>query len=221
MSQSSEDLEANYARAGYHARQEWGARPALLLIDFAEAYFAQNSPLYGGEGCATARDAAAGLLAQARAAGVPIVHTEVRFMPGGADGGVFFRKVPALGVFEAGNPLGRPVEPLTPAPGEIVVTKQYPSAFFGTSLAATLTALGVDTLILTGLTTSGCVRATCVDAMSHGFITLVAEEACGDRAAEPHDANIFDMSAKYADVIQVAEAAAYLIKTAQTDGDRE
>ncbi|MEM9048843.1 MAG: isochorismatase family protein [Pseudomonadota bacterium] len=216
-----EELDRNYARAGYHAQQVWGSTPALLLIDFAEAYFAQNSPLYGGEGCVRARDAAAGLLGEARRLGIPIVHTEVRFMPGGADGGVFYRKVPALSVFEAGNPLGRPVEALTPAAGEIVVTKQYPSAFFGTSLAATLTALGVDTLILTGLTTSGCVRASCIDAMSHGFITLVVEEACGDRAPEPHQANIFDMSAKYADVIPVAEAAAYLTKTAQTNGDRE
>jgi len=94
-----------------------------------------------------------------------------------------------------------------------VITKQYPSAFFGTSLAATLTAMRVDCVLLTGLTTSGCVRATCVDAMSHGFVTLVVADACGDRAEAPHQANLFDMSAKYADLLSTSEAAAYLTTT--------
>lgn len=210
----SESLDDNYARAGYHARQVWGRKPALVLVDFASAYFVENSPLYGGEGCARAREHAIRLLAEARARGLPVIHTEVRYTPGGVDGGVFFRKTPPLKVFERGSPLGDPVEGLEPLATEIVVTKQYPSAFFGTSLAATLTALGVDTILLTGLSTSGCVRASCVDAMSHGFITLVVEDACGDRAPAVHDANIFDMSAKYADVISSEEAIAWLDKIA-------
>ena len=93
---------------------------------------------------------------------------------------------------------------------EIVVSKQYPSAFFGTSLAASLTSLGVDTVLLTGLSTSGCVRATCVDTMSSGFIPIVVRDACGDRHPSPHEANLFDMDAKYADVVGEADAMTYL-----------
>lgn len=213
----TETLDQNYARAGYHARQSWGRRPALLLVDFAQAYFDQASPLFGGEGCAAARDHARTLVDAARAHGVPVIWTEVRYTPGGADGGVFFRKAPPLVCFEAGNPLGDLAQGLDRRPDEIMVTKQYPSAFFGTSLAATLTAMRVDTLLLTGLTTSGCVRATCVDAMSHGFITLVVSDACGDRAAGPHEANLFDMSAKYADLVSTTEAITYLATTQNQD----
>jgi maleamate amidohydrolase len=99
---------------------------------------------------------------------------------------------------------------LEPDNGDLIVSKQYASAFFGTSLSSTLTALGVDSVILTGLTTSGCVRATCVDAMQHGFRTLVVDEACGDRHPDPHRANLFDMNAKYADVVSEKETLAYL-----------
>ena len=113
----------------------------------------------------------------------------------------FFRKVPALEVFVAGNPLGEWSAGLEPAADELVISKQYASAFFGTSLAATLTASGVDTLIITGVTTSGCIRATCIDAVSHGFIPIVVEDACGDRHEAPHTANLFDMNAKYGDVV--------------------
>ena len=99
---------------------------------------------------------------------------------------------------------------LSPRNNEIIVSKQYPSAFFGTSLAATLYTLGCDTTLITGLTTSGCVRATCLDACCHGFIPIVVEEACGDRHEAPHKANLFDMNAKYADVVHEAEALTYL-----------
>jgi len=96
-----------------------------------------------------------------------------------------------------------------PREDEIVISKQYPSAFFGTSLASTLTAMGIDNVVLTGLTTSGCVRASCVDAMSHGFTTSVVREACGDRHPAPHEANLFDMNAKYADVVSEDEIIAF------------
>lgn len=205
-----EDLDENYARAGYHARQQWGRRPALLLVDFARAYFEPSSPLFGGEGCAVARDNAARLLSTARQNNVPVIFTEVRYMPGGSDGGAFFRKAPPLKVFERGNPLGDIVEGLERRESEVLITKQYPSAFFGTSLASTLTAMQIDTVLLCGLTTSGCVRASCVDSMSHGFVTLVVSDAVGDRAEGPHRANLFDMSAKYADLLSTKEAAEYL-----------
>ena len=215
---SNETLDQNYARAGYHARQQWGKRPALILIDFARAYFEPESPLYGAEGCASALESARRLLKAARESGVPVIFTEVKYLPGGVDGGVFYRKTPPLACFEDGNPLQTLAEGLDVRDGEILITKQYPSAFFATSLAATLTAMGVDTAVLTGVTTSGCVRASCIDAMSHGFITLVVEEAVGDRDPRPHEANLFDMSAKYADVIAENEAMAYFAEagTAKT-----
>ena len=204
----SETLDANYARAGYHHKLEPGRKPALLMIDFAQAYFEPSSPLYAGVEAALA--SALRVRAAARAAGVPVILTQVVVTPGGFDGGIFRRKAPVTACFERGNPLGGFPAGLTPEPDELLVTKQYPSAFFGTSLASTLTAAGIDTLLLTGLTTSGCVRASCVDSMSHGFITTVVREACGDRHPDPHEANLFDMNAKYADVVSEAEISAHL-----------
>jgi maleamate amidohydrolase len=204
----AEGLDANYARAGYHHRLGFGERPALILVDFVQAYFEPSSPLYAGVDDALA--SALRVLAAARVARVPVIFTNVVYHPGGADGGIFYRKVPALKSFERGNPLGAWPQGLRPAAGELVVSKQYPSAFFGTSLAATLASQRVDSLIITGLTTSGCVRATCVDACSSGFVPIVVREACGDRAEGPHEANLFDMSAKYADVVGEVETVDYL-----------
>ncbi len=205
----SESLDQNYARAGYHAKQSRGSRPALILIDFAKAYFDPASPLFGGEGCQTALDNAARLVPAARKAGIPVIFTEVKYQPGGRDGGAFYAKVPALSCFDAGAETQELAPPLTVEADDIVITKQYPSGFFGTSLAATLQWLKVDTLLLTGVTTSGCVRATCIDSISHGFVTLVVEDAVGDRAEGPHQANLFDMSAKYADLIGTDDAITY------------
>jgi maleamate amidohydrolase len=205
-----EDLAANYARAGFHSRIGFGRRPALILIDFVMAYYTPGSPLFAGEGVQTALDSALRVLEVARRAGVPRIFTNVVVLPGGFDGGIFYRKAPATKAFEAGSPLGAWPPGLLPQPGELVISKQYPSAFFGTSLASTLTANGIDSLILTGITTSGCVRATCVDTMSFGFIPIVVREGVGDRAEGPHEANLFDMNAKYADVLPEAEVIAYL-----------
>ncbi|MCM2293881.1 isochorismatase family protein [Allorhizobium sp. BGMRC 0089] len=201
------DLAANYAGV-YENRIGFGQKPALLLIDFVQAYFAPDSPLYAGVEAALA--SALRIRALAREKGVPVILTGVLLHPSGLDGGRFFQKAKPLACFTAGNPLGGWPEGLHPFADEFVVTKQYPSAFFGTSLAPLLTSLGVDTVILTGLTTSGCVRASCVDAMSHGFIPTVVRDACGDRHAAPHEANLFDMNAKYADVVSEADILAYL-----------
>jgi maleamate amidohydrolase len=203
----AEDLDQNYAKAGYHQGLGFGERPALILVDFVQAYFELASPLYAGVEATLA--AALRVLAAARAAGAMRVMTNVRYRKGGADGGVFTRKVRALRAFEEGNPLGAWPQGLEPQDDEIIISKQYPSAFFGTSLAATLTAAKVDTLVITGLTTSGCVRATCVDAMSCGFVPIIVREAVGDRAPQPHEANLFDMSAKYGDVVSEDAAIAY------------
>jgi maleamate amidohydrolase len=146
-------------------------------------------------------------LRTAVAGAVPVVHTRVQYTPNLADGGLFVRKVPGLATLaEGAGPLGAFVEALTPRSDEVVIVKQYASAFFGTSLAATLTAGGVDTVVVAGVSTSGCVRASGTDAMQHGFRPMVVPEACGDRTAAIHDANIADLGAKYADIVTLAEA---------------
>jgi len=202
------ELDDDYKAAGFSKRLGFGERPALVVIDFCHAYLDEDSPLYAG--VEDARASSVRLLEAGRAAGIPIVHTRVEFQPDGADGGVFFRKVDALKCFIKGNPLAEPGPGLAPLDGEVIITKQYASAFFGTSLASTLTSLGVDTLIHAGVSTSGCVRATALDACQHGFVPIVVREAVGDRDQSVHDANLFDLDAKYADVVSEAETLAYL-----------
>jgi nicotinamidase-related amidase len=145
-------------------------------------------------------------LEAARASAIPIVFTNVVYQPGGKDGGLFYRKVPALRLFQSGSPLGAFPPGLEPREDETVVSKQYASAFFGTSLASTLHAQGVDTVLITGFSTSGCVRASALDALQHGFIPFVVRDACGDRHPGPHEANLFDLQAKYAEVVSEQEA---------------
>jgi maleamate amidohydrolase len=203
----TDDLLANYQRA-YSNKAGFGKSPALVLIDFAHAYFDKDCDLYAG-----VEDALASALrvrAVAREVGVPVILTEVSYQKGGMNGGRFFEKAKPLKAFVKGEKTAGFADGLVPFDDELVITKQYPSAFFGTSLASTLTAAGIDSVILTGLTTSGCVRASCVDSMSHGFTTSVVREACGDRHAAPHEANLFDMNAKYADVVSEDEIIAHL-----------
>lgn len=205
---SDDDLHADYEQAGFGRRLEPGRRPALVLIDFVRAYFEPSAELYmGTDDCLKH---AAEVLATAREVGIPIVHTRVAYSASGADGGVFFRKVGALRHFVGDTPLGAIMPEVAPRDGEVVVVKQYASAFFGTSLAATLTAAQVDTVIITGVSTSGCVRATGVDAIQHGFVPLVVRDAVGDRDPRPHEANLFDLQAKYAEVLPAADVQAYL-----------
>jgi maleamate amidohydrolase len=194
----------------------WGRQPGLLLIDMMRAYFTAGSPFDLGSDAAVTGCAA--LLAAARDAGVPVLHTRVSYLPGATDGGLFVRKVAALRLLAQDAPggLGELVPELAPRPGEVVVVKQYASAFFGTSLAATLTAAGIDTLIIAGVSTSGCVRASATDAMQHGFRPIVVAQACGDRTAAIHDANIADLAAKYADIATIDDAVAGLSEARQS-----
>lgn len=207
MAKDEGDLGENY-KGAFDGHLPFGKKPALLIVDFVIAYLDPASPLYAGVEDALASNER--LLAAARKAGIPVLFTNVEYTPGGADGGVFYRKVPALKLFERGSPMGAFPASLQPQDGELVITKQYASSFFGTTLAATLTAMGVDTLLITGLSTSGCVRATALDACQHGFLPFVVREACGDRHPGPHDANLFDLQAKYAEVISETEAIAHI-----------
>lgn len=207
MAGGARDLAGNYAGA-FDGSLPFGKSPALVIVDMVRAYFDPQSPLYlGGEDVLASNRR---LLAAARAAGVPVVFTNVEYVPGGADGGVFYRKVPALSVFQQGSPLGEFLPDLAPQAGEVVITKRYASAFFATHLASTLTALGVDTVLITGVSTSGCVRATALDACQSGFLPFVVRQACGDRHPAPHESNLFDLQAKYAEVIDEDAAIAHL-----------
>ena len=203
-----EDVEKNYKGSGFGQKLDCGQRPALLIVDFVKAYMEQDSPLYAG--VELVRDQCVELLKICRAADLPIFHSNVSYRPGSPDGGVFRRKLPLLNVFEAGSPLAEFATGLEPKDGESIITKQYASAFFGTPLASSLSMLGVDSVLIAGVTTSGCVRATALDALQHGFISIVIEDAVGDRHAAPHQANLFDLKSKYSDLITVAEVASLL-----------
>jgi nicotinamidase-related amidase len=207
---SNEALRQDYRRHGLAGRVGFGERPALLVVDFVRAYTTPGSPLYAAPGVPDAVRASVPLLDMARQTGTPVIYTTVAYAPDGRDGGQFVRKVPALLQLTHGSPLAQIVEELPPAPGDLVIEKKYASAFFGTHLAATLTADRIDTVIMVGCSTSGCIRASAVDGMQYGFRVIVPRECVGDRAPGPHEANLFDIDSKYGDVVGVDEALAYL-----------
>ncbi|HSW20905.1 MAG TPA: isochorismatase family protein [Ramlibacter sp.] len=203
-----EALQRNYGHGAFGAGLGFGTRQALVMIDFAQAYFVPESPLFAN--CPEVVASAAQLLAWARERSMLVCHTRVEYRADGLDGGVFFRKIPALKAFCAGNPLAETAPQLAPRPDEPVITKQYASAFYGTSLASLLHAQRIDCVLIAGMSTSGCVRASAVDAIQHGFIPVVIADACGDRHPQPHEASLFDLNAKYADVLQLAQLCAAL-----------
>ncbi|PSJ63438.1 N-carbamoylsarcosine amidohydrolase [Kumtagia ephedrae] len=206
MSQSAQD---NY-QGVWGNRIGFGKSPAVLVIDFMKAYTTEGAPLYApGVVAAVARTPA--LLAMARRTQTPVVHTNILYhAPGCADGGMWVKKSPVMAAMVPGNPLAEFCEGVEPAAGEPVFTKQYASAFFGTSLAPMLHAQGIDTLILAGCSTSGCIRASAVDGVQHGFRVIVVRDCVGDRHDGPHEANLFDIDSKYGDVVRLDEALDYL-----------
>ena len=193
---------------GFDGRLVPGHRPAVLAIDMMRAYFDPESPL-----CLPSTDclgAAATVIAAARLKSVPVVHTIVRYGPDALDGGVFVRKIPALRTLIGDTRDGQLMPEVTPLPDETVIVKQYASAFFGTSLGSLLKAQGVDTVIIIGTSTSGCVRATAVDAIQHGFIPIVISDGVADRNEAVHRASLYDLQAKYAEVVDSRTAIAYI-----------
>ena len=210
----SETATDNY-KGVWGNRIGFGKKPAVILIDFMKAYTTEGAPLFApGVVAAVARTPA--LLASARDAGIPVIHTNILYhAPNCADGGIWVKKAPVMAAMVAGNPLAEFCDGVEPLPGEPVFTKQYASAFFGTSLAPMLHAEGIDTVVLAGCSTSGCVRATAVDAVQYGFRTIVVRDCVGDRHDGPHEANLFDIDSKYGDVVTLDEAITELTRAAR------
>jgi maleamate amidohydrolase len=201
----SDELDI-YQKQGFAQTIGIGLAPALVIVDFV-AGFTDPAHFGGGNiGAAIARTVE--LLALARGRGWPVAHTRVVYADDGSDCGGFTRKVPALRRLTERSELSQIVPALRPVPGELILRKRNASAFFGTELAGWLAARRVDTVLVAGCTTSGCVRATVIDSCSYNFRTIVAVECVGDRAAGPHEANLFDMRQKYADLMSNAEIRA-------------
>jgi len=199
----------NYAGV-WDGKLGFGKKTALLVIDLLQGYTLKGAPLFA-PGVVKAVAEMPALLKLARAKKMPIIHTRVLYNPADfADGGVWIRKAPVLKSLVPGNKYAQFCKGVEPKKGELVIVKNYASCFFGTSLAATLTAMGADTVLITGCTTSGCIRASAVDAVQNGFRPIVIRECVGDRHDGPHEANLFDINAKYGDVISKAEAMTYI-----------
>jgi maleamate amidohydrolase len=195
--------DAIFRRQHFGGKVGFGARPALLIVDFTVGFADPN--LFGGGNIPQAIGATVPLLAAARALFMPVAHSRIVYAEDGSDANVHTRKVPKLLQLTESNPASHFVSELEPVSGEIVVRKKLPSAFFATDLIGILNAKSVDTLIIAGCTTSGCVRASALDAMCHGLRTVVASDCVGDRAEGPHTASLFDLDKKYADVMPSAD----------------
>ncbi len=194
-----------YAKQGFAQPVGIGSRPALVIVDFVVGF--TDPEHFGGGNIRDAIVCCQQLLAHARRLGWPIVHTRVVYADDGADTGAFTRKAPGLLKLTETSPLSQIVPELLPRAGELVIRKRQPSAFFGTELVGWLLWKQVDTIFVAGCTTSGCVRATVVDALSHNLRTIVVTDCVGDRAMGPHEANLFDMGQKYADLMTSSEVA--------------
>lgn len=202
------DVQATYDRAGFAGHARRGDSPAVLVVDFSYGF---TDPAYptaadmSAEVAATAR-----LIAAARDAGAPVAFTTIAYDDEHLRSLAWLRKAPGMAALRAGTRLAELDAGLGRRADEPVIEKTGASAFFGTSLATLLASWGTDTLIVAGATTSGCVRASVVDAVQSGYDVLVAEDCVADRSEGPHSANLFDMHQKYADVIPLGEALEYL-----------
>ena len=197
-----------YQKQGFGNSSGMGQRPALLIVDFVNGF--ANPDQFGGGNIGEAIEHTQDLLAGARALGLPIAFTRVVYADDGSDAGVFTLKAPTLVQLTESAFGSQIVDQLKPWDGEYIVRKTQPSAFFGTNLTAWYVSKGVDTVIMTGCTTSGCIRASVIDSMSYNFRTVVATDCVGDRALGPHEANLFDMEQKYADLMTSSEIIAIL-----------
>ncbi len=205
---SDEQAQEVYARARIGESVTLGSRPAVLVVDFSCGFTDPECTL--GSDLTAEVEATKQLLDAARAKGLPVVFTTIGYEPNLKDGGLWLQKVPALGDLQVGGHWVEIDPRLEPREDETIVLKKGASAFFGTNLSSILISQDVDSVVLCGATTSGCIRATAIDLLQYGWPTLVPRECVGDRAQAPHESNLFDIQAKYADVVTLEHALGYL-----------
>jgi maleamate amidohydrolase len=205
---TDEEAKQVYAAARLGQSVTLGSRPAVLVVDFSCGFTDQDCAL--GSDLTSPVEATKRLLDAARSKGLPVIFTTIGYEPGLKDGGLWLQKVPSLGDLQVGGKWVKIDPRLEPREEETIVLKKGASAFFGTNLASILISQQVDSVILCGATTSGCIRATAIDLLQYGFPTLVPRDCVGDRAQAPHEANLFDIQAKYADVVSLGEALEYV-----------
>ncbi len=213
---SDQEAHEVYAAARLGQRVTLGSRPAVLVVDFSCGFTDPECAL--GSDMTEAVEATKRLLDTARGRGMPVIFTTIGYEPSLKDGGLWLQKVPSLGDLQIG---GRWVEidpRLEPRTDETIVLKKGASAFFGTNLPSILISQAVDSVILCGATTSGCIRATAIDLLQYGYPTLVPRECVADRAQAPHEANLFDIDAKYADVVGLDDVLEYVESLPATVG---
>ena len=205
---SDQQAKEVYAAAGLGQSVTLGSHPVVLVVDFSCGFTDPECTL--GADMSAAVEATRRLLDAARGKGLPVIFTTIGYEPSLKDGGLWLQKVPALGDLQIGGKWVEIDPRLEPRDDETIVMKKGASGFFGTNLASILVSQGVDSVVLCGATTSGCVRGTAVDLLQYGWPTIVPRECVADRAQAPHEANLFDIQAKYADVVSVEDALAYL-----------
>jgi maleamate amidohydrolase len=205
-----------YEQASFGHTLTRGTRPAVLVVDFSCGFTDPESAL--GAEMTEAVLATRRLLDAAREGGMAALYTTVAYAPHLKDAGLSMQKAPAIGQLQYGSRWAEIDSRLGVRDDEPVIVKKGPSALFGTNVGAILVSQRIDTVLLCGAVTSGCIRATAIDLFQHGFPTLVPRECVADRAQGPHEANLFDMNAKYADVISLDEAVAYLEEVREQAG---
>jgi len=212
----SDETREIYERARLGQSLMLGTRPAILVVDFSRGFTDPESTM--GSDLTREVERTNRLLAAAREREIPIIFTTIGFEPNLMDGSLWLEKAPGLRELIVGGKWVEIDPRLERREEETVILKKGASAFFGTNLPSILVSQGVDTVIMCGATTSGCIRATAIDLLQYGYPTLVPRECVGDRAQGPHDANLIDIQAKYADVVSVEEALAYVESVSRKSG---
>jgi len=207
-----------YAKQQFGQKIGFGRKPALLIVDFVNGF--TDPEILGGGNIGDAVKATVPLLDFFRVQARPIVFTRIVYADDGSDAGVWCEKAPRLRELTENAPHSQVVHELKPLPGELIIRKTQASAFFATALSGAFISKGVDTVVVAGCTTSGCVRASVIDAKSWNFRAVVATDCVGDRALGPHEANLFDMGQKYADLLTSREIIAALERQPSVSGLR-
>jgi nicotinamidase-related amidase len=212
----SDETREIYERARLGQSVTLGARPAVLVVDFSRGFTDPESTM--GSELTREVEATNRLLTAAREREIPVIFTTIGFEPNLKDGSLWLEKAPGLGELIIGSKWVEIDPRLERRDEETVILKKGASAFFGTNLPSILVSQGVDTIIMCGATTSGCIRATAIDLLQYGYPTLVPRECVGDRAQAPHEANLVDIQAKYADVVSIEDALAYIESVSRKAG---